>query len=153
MQGNPGPPGPPSEQPILPPDFLRRARRRRRSVPTFGDELPPDKGDPDDDTDGKMPNVDGEPLEEVINRIFTNIDQLDDEIQEIKFPRGVRSNPARSCKDILLGHPESEDGERQPLKAWYGTGHGGTAVFLSGFAINWWQITRQPHLHDPTHYI
>ena len=33
------------------------------------------------------------------------------------------------------------------------SGHGGAAGLLPGFATNWEQhpVTRQPHLHDPTH--
>ena len=35
----------------------------------------------------------------------------------------------------------------------YGSGHGGVAVLLPGFAISWYQnqVTRQPHLRDLTH--
>ena len=49
-------------------------------------------------------------LTDVVERIFQNIDELDEELQGIKFPRGTRDSPARTCRDIYLGHPEFKDG-------------------------------------------
>ena len=50
-------------------------------------------------------------LSEVVERIFSHIDELDSELQDIKFPQGTKESPARTCRDIYHGHPESKDGE------------------------------------------
>ena len=49
-------------------------------------------------------------LSEVVERIFNDIDRLDSEIVAIKTPTGTRENPARTCRDIFLGHPDYKDG-------------------------------------------
>ena len=49
-------------------------------------------------------------LSEVVEKIFSHIDELDTELQEIKFPLGTKESPARMCRDIYLGHPEFQDG-------------------------------------------
>lgn len=49
-------------------------------------------------------------LKDVVSRIFTQLDDLQDELKFIKFPKGARDNPARTCKDIYLAHPEFKDG-------------------------------------------
>ena len=49
-------------------------------------------------------------LSEVVEKIFSHIDELDTELQEIKFPLGTKESPARTCRDIYLGHPEFQNG-------------------------------------------
>ena len=49
-------------------------------------------------------------LKEVVEKIFSHIDELDTDLQEIKFPLGTKDSPARTCRDIYLGHPEYKDG-------------------------------------------
>ena len=49
-------------------------------------------------------------LSEVVEKIFSHIDELDTELQEIKCPLGTKESPARTCRDIYLGHPEFQNG-------------------------------------------
>ncbi len=81
--------------------------RKRRSVEDLLKKKP--KGDKGDNKLYKNSAMSGT-LNDVVERIFHSIDELDTEIKGIKFPQGTRSNPARSCKDIFLGHPEFKDG-------------------------------------------
>lgn len=78
--------------------------RHRRSVSdateevrsTEGEDLPIDKN--------------GVTLGSVIEKIFTDIDAIKSEIDDIRFPKGQKDSPARSCRDLYYAHPEYKDG-------------------------------------------
>lgn len=43
--------------------------------------------------------------------IFTSLNNLKQDIERLKYPMGTQNNPARTCKDLQLSHPEFTDGE------------------------------------------
>lgn len=43
--------------------------------------------------------------------IFGSLNNLKQEIERMKYPMGTQNNPARTCKDLQLCHPEFTDGE------------------------------------------
>lgn len=47
--------------------------------------------------------------------IFSSLNNLKQDIERMKYPMGTQNNPARSCKDLQLAHPEFPDGK---LKKW-----------------------------------
>ena len=47
----------------------------------------------------------------VVEEMFKHIDKLKDVLADIKHPTGKGDNPATTCRDILLGHPSSQDGK------------------------------------------
>lgn len=49
----------------------------------------------------------GEGMEE----IFSSLNNLKQDIERLKYPMGTQNNPARTCKDLQLSHPEFPDGE------------------------------------------
>lgn len=46
-----------------------------------------------------------------LNEIFSSLESLKDELQTMKEPQGTITNPARSCRDLYLCHPEKPSGE------------------------------------------
>uniref|UniRef100_A0A3P9I9L6 Fibrillar collagen NC1 domain-containing protein n=1 Tax=Oryzias latipes TaxID=8090 RepID=A0A3P9I9L6_ORYLA len=46
-----------------------------------------------------------------MEEIFGSLNSLKQEIEQMKHPLGTQSNPARTCKDLQLCHPEFTDGE------------------------------------------
>uniref|UniRef100_A0A8C5H995 Collagen, type XI, alpha 1a n=1 Tax=Gouania willdenowi TaxID=441366 RepID=A0A8C5H995_GOUWI len=43
--------------------------------------------------------------------IFGSLNNLKQDIERMKYPMGTQNNPARTCKDLQLSHPEFTDGE------------------------------------------
>uniref|UniRef100_A0A8C7KKI6 Fibrillar collagen NC1 domain-containing protein n=1 Tax=Oncorhynchus kisutch TaxID=8019 RepID=A0A8C7KKI6_ONCKI len=43
--------------------------------------------------------------------IFGSLNNLKQDIERMKYPMGTQNNPARTCKDLQLAHPEFPDGE------------------------------------------
>lgn len=43
--------------------------------------------------------------------IFSSLNNLKQDIERLKYPMGTQNNPARTCKDLQLSHPEFSDGE------------------------------------------
>lgn len=56
--------------------------------------------------DGKMQEM----LSSIANQLLSDITDLKTELIDLRLPRGLKDNPATSCHDILLAHPESADG-------------------------------------------
>ncbi|KAA0704669.1 Collagen alpha-1(XI) chain [Triplophysa tibetana] len=90
--GPPGPPGPPGE--IIQPLPYHMPKKSRHSVDMQADDA------------GTILDY-GEGMED----IFSSLNNLKQDIERMKYPMGTQGNPARSCKDLQLAHPEFPDGE------------------------------------------
>lgn len=55
-----------------------------------------------------------EQVQEVVHELskvmLQHIDLLKAQVQNLKYPRGTRENPALSCREIALGHPHYKTG-------------------------------------------
>uniref|UniRef100_A0A3B4BR04 Fibrillar collagen NC1 domain-containing protein n=1 Tax=Pygocentrus nattereri TaxID=42514 RepID=A0A3B4BR04_PYGNA len=89
--GPPGPPGPPGE--IVQPLPIQSPKKTRRSSDMQADEA-------------TIMDY-GEGMED----IFSSLNNLKQDIERMKYPMGTQNNPARTCKDLQLCHPEFPDGE------------------------------------------
>lgn len=45
-----------------------------------------------------------------MEEIFGSLNSLKQDIEHMKFPMGTQTNPARTCKDLQLSHPDFPDG-------------------------------------------
>lgn len=45
-----------------------------------------------------------------MEEIFGSLNSLKQDIEHMKFPMGTQNNPARTCKDLQLCHPDFPDG-------------------------------------------
>jgi collagen type V/XI/XXIV/XXVII alpha len=98
FMGPPGPPGPPGQiAPPQPPNLSLKANRKKRDVS--------DAFMFDDYDAGFSDYPQG--LEE----IFAALESLKQELTQMKEPMGTADNPARSCKDLWLCHPDFPNGE------------------------------------------
>lgn len=63
-----------------------------------------------------------------MEEIFGSLNSLKQDIEHMKFPMGTQNNPARTCKDLQLCHPDFPDGEftLHSPRAWALPGHLGT---------------------------
>lgn len=93
MPGPPGPPGPPGEV-IQPLPILSPKKTRRHTESIQGDA-----------GDNILDYSDG------MEEIFGSLNSLKQDIEHMKFPMGTQTNPARTCKDLQLSHPDFPDGE------------------------------------------
>jgi len=90
--GPPGPPGPPGE--VIQPLPIQSPKKTKRSS--------------DVQSDAAATIMDyGEGMED----IFSSLNNLKQDIERMKYPMGTQNNPARTCKDLQLCHPEFPDGE------------------------------------------
>ncbi|KAB1280210.1 Collagen alpha-1 chain [Camelus dromedarius] len=123
--GPPGPPGPPGE--VIQPLPIQASRTRRHI----------DASQLMDDGEGAESYMDyADGMEEV----FGSLNSLKLEIEQMKRPLGTQQNPARTCKDLQLCHPDFPDGEywvdpnqgcsRDSFKVYCNfTGGGATCIF------------------------
>uniref|UniRef100_A0A8C6PVU5 Collagen, type XI, alpha 1a n=1 Tax=Nothobranchius furzeri TaxID=105023 RepID=A0A8C6PVU5_NOTFU len=88
--GPPGPPGPPGE--AIQPLPIHSPKKRSTDVQS--------------DAAGTFMDY-GEGMED----IFSSLNNLKQDIERMKYPMGTQNNPARTCKDLQLCHPEFPDGE------------------------------------------
>lgn len=60
-----------------------------------------------------VPGFDELPLPYVkaMEVLFSSLDQLQTDVEGIKKPNGTKDNPARTCKDLLMCHPKTQDGQ------------------------------------------
>ncbi|NXQ07970.1 COBA1 protein, partial [Vidua macroura] len=91
--GPPGLPGPPGE--VIQPLPIQSPKKTRRSP----DYMLSDAGD------NILDYSDG------MEEIFGSLNSLKQDIEHMKFPMGTQNNPARTCKDLQLCHPDFPDGE------------------------------------------
>lgn len=71
---------------------IRSPKKSRRSTDYQADEAMMDYGEGMED-------------------IFGSLNNLKQDIERMKYPMGTQNNPARTCKDLQLCHPEFPDGE------------------------------------------
>lgn len=50
---------------------------------------------------------------EGIEDVFGSLNNLKQDIEQMKFPLGTQDNPARTCKDLQLSQPDFPDGGRK----------------------------------------
>uniref|UniRef100_A0A8C4QUL6 Fibrillar collagen NC1 domain-containing protein n=1 Tax=Eptatretus burgeri TaxID=7764 RepID=A0A8C4QUL6_EPTBU len=99
--GLPGPPGAPGAPGEVIGPFPIHSPKQRRSIPNdYVDTLGPFT----DQWDVLEPSAG---MEEV----FGSLSSLKDEIEHLKQPTGTQENPARTCKDLYMCHPDFPDGE------------------------------------------
>uniref|UniRef100_A0A668AM20 Collagen, type XI, alpha 1a n=1 Tax=Myripristis murdjan TaxID=586833 RepID=A0A668AM20_9TELE len=92
LVGPPGPPGPPGE--VIQPLPIQSPKKTKRSSGMQSDAA------------GTIMDY-GEGMED----IFGSLNNLKQDIERMKYPMGTQNNPARTCKDLQLCHPEFPDGE------------------------------------------
>uniref|UniRef100_A0A3Q0T4R0 Fibrillar collagen NC1 domain-containing protein n=1 Tax=Amphilophus citrinellus TaxID=61819 RepID=A0A3Q0T4R0_AMPCI len=82
--------GPPGE--VIQPLPIQSPKRTKRSSDIQSDGITMDYGEGMED-------------------IFGSLNNLKQDIERMKYPMGTQNNPARTCKDLQLCHPEFPDGE------------------------------------------
>ena len=106
-----GRPGPPtsgfseSYEEFMPEEFeYQPSHRKRRSADGSADSV----GKRGPTEIGKFPIE--KTVKMVSEQILADIDDLRMDVRDLKLPKGTRDNPARTCRDIYLGHPDFKDG-------------------------------------------
>lgn len=96
--GSPGPPGPPAPAPQIPPELFMSYTRRRRSA-----ELQSVESVTED-------NFEEEEDIEWVKEIMTGVLTARGALEAARRPRGSRSYPALSCRDLRTSHVNLTDG-------------------------------------------
>uniref|UniRef100_A0A8C5GAX9 Fibrillar collagen NC1 domain-containing protein n=1 Tax=Gouania willdenowi TaxID=441366 RepID=A0A8C5GAX9_GOUWI len=101
--GPPGPPGPPGDviHPLPIQSSMKGRTRRNIDASSIVDDAAMDANYKDYD-DG-------------MEEIFGSLNSLKLEIEQMKHPLGTQANPARTCKDLQLCHPDFPDGWYQDI--------------------------------------
>merc|ERR1719402_997826 len=107
--GPPGPPGPQGDpMPMLQPTPEKSGNRKRRNLDSHYLDY---NADFDPEYIGLDVNgIDYNPSGSELGEIFAALESLKQELQMMKEPMGTIENPARSCRDLWLCHPEYTDG-------------------------------------------
>jgi collagen type V/XI/XXIV/XXVII alpha len=107
--GPPGPPGPQGDpMPMLQPTPEKSGNRKRRNLDSHYLDY---NADFDPEYMGLDVNgIDYNPSGSELGEIFAALESLKQELQMMKEPMGTIENPARSCRDLWLCHPEYTDG-------------------------------------------
>uniref|UniRef100_A0A8D2IYV9 Fibrillar collagen NC1 domain-containing protein n=1 Tax=Varanus komodoensis TaxID=61221 RepID=A0A8D2IYV9_VARKO len=87
------PQGPPGE--VIQPLPIQSPKKTRRSSDAMLSDA----------VDGIFDYTDG------MEEIFGSLNSLKQDIEHMKYPMGTQNNPARTCKDLQLCHPDFPDGE------------------------------------------
>ena len=98
-----GPPGPPGELPLLPPDILFQKDEPARPFDRQKREVRGDQG-------SRSPTRDREEEDVDLITVYTDVYNMRIELEKMKKPIGTKDSPARSCKDLFFGHPQLKDG-------------------------------------------
>ncbi|KAA0705379.1 Collagen alpha-1(XI) chain [Triplophysa tibetana] len=111
--GAPGPPGPPAT--MIEPLPIRegRKKRRRHSNKQAGTAV-----EEQEEEEAVQLNMEDflqadEPLEdpEGMEEVFASLNSMKTEVELMRKPLGTFESPARTCKELMLCHPEYKDGE------------------------------------------
>lgn len=120
-----GPPGPPAEAPLLPPELLfqseftkgeERLRRDLENIEKMASEL--DDADIDElmGVERKVPKKSSKQRKKTKDEysskfldMYSSIYSMRQELDRVKKPVGTRENPARSCRDLWYGYQNHFD--------------------------------------------
>lgn len=120
-----GPPGPPAEAPLLPPELLFQSEfskgedRLRRDLENV-EQLAADIDDADIDelmgvvkkskkSSSKRKKTKDEFSQKFLE-MYSSIYSMRQELDRYRKPDGTRENPARSCRDLWYGYPHFKNG-------------------------------------------
>lgn len=96
-----------------------------------------------------------------MEEIFGSLNSLKLEIEQMKHPLGTQANPARTCKDLQLCHPDFPDGEywidpnqgcsRDSFKVYCNFTAGGESCIFPDKKSEGVSLGDRKHTHTHTH--